>query len=534
MLDQGDASPYLVEFECWIKKLLPSDKADAFLTLMQFPLYSNSLIETVQDELAKVFDSQNSSFTYEFSNDTDRADFEYYLNNYGFAKWWRENSLTEMVSNISSLLVVDMPKGDTSARPDPYTYFLPMTSLVDIGVSGDRVIYVMAQQEGDLLLVIDDTAYRLFDYTQKKVGAELLNAPHELGYTPVCFFWKTNLNKKYRFVKESPVTGSLTNLNWLIYFEIARRAMEMYASYPIDITYKEKCSYSEEKNGIKYVCDGGYLNRGEYGKVKCPSCEKNRMVGPGTHLKVPMPMSKEQANVIDAMKRISADVPSLEWAEKRRDSIWDEIYYGCTGWGGEEMTKEAVNEKQVKANYESKQNVLLRLKENLEASHRFVVSTMAALRYGSSFISADINYGNKWYLQTSYEAVDEFKTVKASGAPVYLIAEKRNQVDAVCVKGNDLYAARLDIIKQLEPWPDLSLNDCKANELDKANYQEFILKAGLSGFIMRFEREYGSIVDFGKLIDFSTKIDRIKTKLLEYASESAPKEPAEPAEAGEE
>lgn len=530
VLERLEASPYLNDFDQWIEALLPKDKAAAFKLLMQFPLYSNSLVDAITDELAKVFDSENSSFTYEFTSDADKEDFRYYLENdkFNFMKWWRDTSLSEMVTNISSLVVIDIPKGE-SERAEPYAYFMNMSQVIDLGIGKDGSInYLIAHGDGDTLYVFDELSYRVYEFTNKVIGQELTNATHELGYCPVCFFWKTDLNKKWKAVKESPVTGSLTNLNWLVYFETARRAAEMYASYPIDITYKEKCNYSESKEGVTYHCEGGKVNRGQFGTVNCPACESRKMVGPGTHLKVPFPASKEQGAHIEAMKRISADVPSMEWLETRRDSIWDEIYFDCVGWGGEEMDKQAVNEKQVKSNFESKQNVLLRLKENLEASHTFTISTMARLRY-SSFSSATINYGTKWYLQSETEATEEFKNVKTSGAPVYMIAQKRETVDKICTKGNDLYASRLNILKQLEPWPDLSLAECKANGLDLANFQEFVLKSGLSGFIMRFERENGSIVDFGRKIDYNTKITRIKAKLLEYAKEIAPKEPADPA-----
>jgi hypothetical protein len=534
-LDRGECSPYVLDFERWIEELLPADKAKAFKTLMQFPIYTNELIKSVLDEFSKVFDSQNSSFTYEFKSDSDKADFVSYLENIKFLDKWKHQSLEEMVSGINSLIITDMPR-ELRERPEPYSYFLPICDVIDVAVDRDgAVIYLIAKQGEAEVLVIDDTSYRVFESKEGEVGKLLIDAPHDLGYTPVCFFWKTPLSRRSLIIKESPITSALNNLNWLLYWEIARRAMELYAAYPIDISYQEKCQYKEEKEGHEYYCEGGWVDRGQFGRVQCPSCQKNKLLGPGTHLKVPMPRNKEEANVIEALKRISADVPSMEYAEKRRDSIWDEIFYDCTGWGGEEPTKEAINEKQVHSNYESKLNVLLKLKENLEASHKFAVEAIARLRYGQSFVSADINYGTKFYLQSDSEAVEDFKSVKLAGSPVYMVSEKRTQVDAIVTKGNENYAQRIAILRQLEPWCDLSVSECKNYGFDAAFPDLFLLKSDFSGMISRFEREYGSIVDFGRLVEFKTKIERIQTKLLEYVkiTNKGRKEPEkEPAGAG--
>jgi hypothetical protein len=144
---------------------------------------------------------------------------------------------------------------------------------------------------------------------------------------------------------------------------------------------------------------------------------------------------------------------------------------------------------------------------------------MARLRYGTSFISCTINYGTDFYLQNTEERITEYTKAKSAGVPQYFLFYQRGKIDSVATRGNDVDAARLDILKNLEPWLDISLNEAKNLGLDLSNREDFLLKADFSRLILRFESEYGSITTFGSMIDFGTKIQKIQTKLLQYVKE---------------
>jgi hypothetical protein len=62
--------------------------------------------------------------------------------------------------------------------------------------------------------------------------------------------------------------------------------------------------------------------------------------------------------------------------------------------------------------------------------------------------------------------------------------------------------------------------------------ENFALKLDFPNYLAKFERELMNVVEFGSLIDFSIKIERIRAKLLSYVKEriaSAVKiEPEEP------
>lgn len=524
--EESDSSPYTRDFLEWVGKFLPADKLEMFRKIMDFPLYTNELIKGIAEEYAKVYESQNSSFTYEFSNETTEADFKSFLRETDFWSKWKDDTAEAMLTAINSIVVIDMPS-TAGEETMPYYYFLSIASVVDLAMNSDgSIAYLIAQQDEDKYLVIDETRYAVYKKNGHSDYSEILSAPHDLGYCPATFFWKEAIKKKQPIIKRSPLTPALTNLNWLLFFETARRGLETYAAYPIIVSFKDKCTYFEKHEGQEYYCNNGILDLQEKGKVACPACSKNKLIGPGTLFKVPMPANKEQPSNIDAVKVIPAETESLKYCTERSAELWDEIFYDCVGYGGDDMKSQAVNEKQVRAGFESKQNILVGLKENLEASGKFIVETIARLRHGNQYKSCTFNMGTDFYLKSSSEAVTEFKEAKSAGVPQYFVNHKRNQIDSISTKGNEADAERLNILKHLEPWLDMSLNEVRLLQLDVTNREQYLLKADFSRLILRFESEYGSIVEFGSLIDFKTKIDRINKTLINYVKEEYPKIPA--------
>lgn len=510
-LEAGN-SEYLNDFINWVSSLLPKDKAEYFKKMLTFPIYSNELVESISDELIKVFDGQDSSLNFQFKSDTHDAIFNQYLNDIDFAHKWEADVTNSFISYVNSLVVVDVKDGF------PFHYLLTIDKIKDISVSGG-IDYIIAEYEKDLIVSIDSQSYDVYKKDGDKYNLVSTN-PHKIGYTPVCFLWDVPLSRRDNLIKASELTPSLTNLDWLVFWEVSRRCLEMYAAFPIDIMMEGKCTYNETFEGHTIYCENGYINRGDRGTVECPACSKKRLIGAGSLLTVPMPKGNDDPNNLEAIKRISADVPSLEYAQKELDRIWDEIYYSCVGYGGEQMSKEAVNTTQVKSNYESKLQVILRIKRVIEKSQSFVLKTMGKIMFGESMVSVSVNLGTSFYLETLEGATNTYKNIKASGSPVYMLSYGRKKIDGLSVKDNDNEASRAEIMRQIEPYIDLSINDCKSLGIDVIDAENFYIKSNLSSLIMRFEREYGDIVLFGSKIEFKTKIEKILSILNNYGKEN--------------
>jgi hypothetical protein len=519
--ERTDASPYLSDFLSWVSSLLPADKAAMFEKVMEFPVYTNELIKAISEEYQKVYDAENASFTYEFTTDEEKQNFDEYIESINFWQNWKNKSSDAMLRNINSILVVDMPTD--AAETTPYYYFLDIDSVKDISIDREgNILWLIVEQEGATVkdktyFILDEVSYRIVD----KDGNEKMSVSHGLNYTPACFFWSEPMKKSAPIVKRSPITPALNNLNWLLFSEVSRRCLELYAAYPIYVTFKEKCNYSTIIDNREVYCTGGVLDLGNGSVNPCPVCSKNKFVGPGTLLKVPMPMpaDKPQPNNIDAVKQIPAEVASLDYWTARVSELWDEIFYDCVGNDSTVVDKQAINQDQVKAHFSSQENILFNIKENLEKSHQFVINTIARLKFSTTFVSSSINYGTDFYLKSSSEIITEYTEAKTAGVPQYFLNYKRSQIDSIATKGNNNDTERLMILKHLEPWIDLSLNECKALGLSDVSREMFLLKSDFSRLILKFENEFGPVTNFGSLLNFNIKIQRIQQKLLQYVKE---------------
>lgn len=479
----------------------------------------------MQDEFNKVFDSQNSSFTYDFTNESLEADFRGYLSDMRFWDKWQHNSKESMLKRVSSVCIVDMPQipgNDT----EPYFYFQDISGVVDFDYHSDYyqrgketfeysvIDAIILNQGPDQRLMIDEKRYAMF----KKAGDKWILAFesfHTLGYCPACFFWQDMVDRDQPAIKKSLVTGALGGLDYLLFGETSRRCNEIGAAFPIVVAYKENCTYYKEVDNNRYKCERGLIDTPK-GQMVCPVCERNRMIGPGTVLKVTPPKNQGDPDNINAVNIVSPDAVSLTHWTDRSDDLWDEIYYDCVGSEGE-TTKQAINTDQVHGNFESKLNILLKAKSNLEISHTFVVATIARLRYEGSFIGCSINYGTKFYLQNSADAQNEYAVAKKAGVPAYQLGYKRQLVDMVNTKGNPEDAIRLEILQELEPWVDYNIDDAKLLGLMEIDVQGYLLKADFSNRIKRFEAEFGSIVEFGSKLSHALKIEKIKAVLISYS-----------------
>lgn len=507
--------------------MYPSDKFAFFQKMLQLPIYTNSLVTAMQDEFNKVYDSQNSSFTYEFTNETTEADFKQYLEDEKFWDKWITESKEAMLKQVSSVCVVDMPK-DPGNDTRPYFYFQDIKAVIDIDYvqEGDNTAITMLMVKYDELTIfyVDETRYLY--YTRKSADKEFPQNPttevfHELGYCPACFFWKESIRKAEPIVKKSMITQALANLDKLLRFENDRNCLEAYAAYPILEKFNEDCTYYEEvDNNVRYDCTEGWLQYPHMPK-RCPVCEKNQLVGPGSIVTHNVPSSKDEYETIGKTKFIGADVPTLGYWTARVAEVWDEIFYDCVGQGGDTMTQ-AINTQQVMGNYDSKQSKCMKVVHNLEPSVNFILATFANLRYPGQFVGGHYCMGNKFYLQSVGEVLNDLSLTKKSGAPTYIVADKLDELNALNSRGNPVHKNRLWILQNLEPWPDYPINEIDLLGMQQVRPAEYLLKSEFSERILKFEREYGSIVEFGRKIDFAIKIDRIYKVLLSYGPDVIP------------
>lgn len=515
----------------WVRQLLPNDKYNIFINLFKFPLPTPAVVEDVYRELERVFYSRNSSSSYQFTDSELAEDWsQYKKNNLNEPEIWKTTGWKKMQVSPNSILVVDLPQIQTSLHPEPYFYWLEIDAVVDYQTSKldeNQFEWLIFKQPEHRIAVFDDTSIRVYQLNEKNEIQSLISeAKHDLRYCPARFFWSTQVNEKNKDLKKNPITKELSNLDWYLFFALSKQHLDLYAPYPIYSAYEADCNFENNETGD--YCDGGFLRnaKGEYkilndGTVeKCPCCSEKRIAGPGSFLEVPIPNQSEGvADMRNPVQITTIDKDSLDYNVNECARLKNEIVISVVGSGGTVSEKEAINETQVTANFESKTSVLNTLKTNFELAQKFVEDTVCKLRYGDAFISSSVNWGTEFYVFTVTELYSKYKQAKENGASNSELDAISQQILEVEYRNNPLVLQRMLILKQLEPYPHKTLDEVlKLYEKKLLNENLVKLKINFSTLVEKFERENINIIEFASNKTMREKIDIINKKLLEYVT----------------
>lgn len=522
-----DISMPFTEFAEWVQKLIPKDKYRIFLSLFKFPTQNIELTGKIYGELERVFDGRNSAVTFQFLDPTLSDDWEAYRHDVlKEPEIWRSKGWDALRTAINCVMIIDLPTEQQGERPEPYFYFLGIENVIDFRAKGEALEWIVFKQPGKRIAAFDDTFMRVFQLNEKGEIEELITeVQHGLGYCPAKFFWTTPLSQEQPDIKKSPLSPQLGNLDWLLFFRVSKRHLDLYAPYPIYSAYAADCNFRNNETGD--YCDGGFLRniKGEYkifrdGTVeRCPVCSEKRIAGVGSFIEVPIPKDN-RPDLRDPVTITTIDRNSLDYNTEEEKRLADEIYSKVTGTGGEVQQKESINEMQVTANFEDKKNVLLSLKNNFEKAQTFVDETICRLRYGESYLSSNINWGTEFYLYSTEDLQTIYNEAKKSGASEARLDMIADQIIATENRNNPLQMQRMFLLKQLEPYRHLTLSELQG----LANRQlidpiMMLIKINFATFVDRFERENINILEFGSALPLDRKIDIINQKLIEYAKE---------------
>lgn len=524
----NDISQPATDFLNWVGHFLPKDKYNIFLHLFRCPFSTTTVVEDTYRELERVFSSRNYSALYQFSNSELESDWSWYrrekLNEPDI---WKTVGWKRMQVSPNSILVVDLPTIQKGDRPEPYFYWLEIENVVDFELNENGGFnWLVFRQPNKKLAAFDDRYIRILQLNDSNEVTELLSeSTHDLGYCPAKFFWSDTLNEKNSWIRKNPLVKEFSNLDWYLFFSTSKQHLDLYAPYPIYSAYEADCNFENSETGD--YCDGGFLRnaKGEFkiladGSVeKCPCCGEKRIAGPGSFLEVPTPNVAEGiTDMRNPVQITTVDRDSLDYNVQECERLKNEIIVSIVGSGGSVSEKEAINETQVSANFESKTAVLMALKTNFERAQKFVEDTICRLRYGASFISSSINWGTEFYVFTIQELYNKYSVAKANGASLSELNALSQQILEVEYKNNPLMLQRMLILKQLEPYPHNTIQEVQALYKDGLiEKEQIILKINFTNFIDRFERENINILEFASERTMREKIEIINNKLIEYA-----------------
>ena len=156
---------------------------------------------------------------------------------------------------------------------------------------------------------------------------------------------------------------------------------------------------------------------------------------------------------------LTVDSASLSFNVEEAQRLRDNIIASVVGQGSSIINSEALNERQVDANFESRSTVLNRIKKGFEAAQQFVDETVCRLRYGSSFLSARVNLGTEFYTMTPSDLRQRYTAAKNNGASEAELDAMHRQIVETEYRHNPTELQRLLILGDLEPYQHMTRDE---------------------------------------------------------------------------
>ena len=523
------------QFLNWVENLLPHDKFVLFKTLFRYPVKTNEVTGICFDKLSRIFDGRNPVSKFQFINTDYSADWENYrLNVLHEPTIWQTKGWEYFKTEINSILIVDVAEEQKTQFPEPYFYWLTIDRVIAYDANPETgVMRYIIFRDRDRIVIIDDFSYRVWNDpkgTGKVEGMPLYEHPHGLGFCPARFFWDEPIDLHQPDVKASPLSGQLESLDWYLFFHLSKRHLDLHGAYPIYSGYEQSCDFSNAENGD--YCDGGFLKdkQGHYkldmagALCRCPKCGNKRIIGAGSFVEIPVPNAEEnQPDLRNPVQMLTVDRQSLDYNVEECERLRSEIITNVVGQDEEITNREAFNEQQIMASFESQSTILNRIKKGFENAQMWVDDVVCRMRYGNYYISGYINYGTDFYLSTADQLREKFKTAKESGASETELDALQQQIIQTEYRNDPTAQQRMQILSELEPYAHLTRSELM--DLQKAGLidaTELRIKLNFSNFVRRFERENTNIVEFGNAIPFDKKIANIKAEFVRYATEQTP------------
>lgn len=497
------------------------DQYNLYRLMLQFPVDTNPLMSEIYGVLWKIFEGKDPVYNAEFLTPTAEEDWHKYREAWELDKFWQHLSWKEFMCYSESFIVVDLPSEQQTTLPNPYPYFLRICNVVDYSMKKspgewEELDYIIFRIDKTHLAFFDTTAYQVFE-TKENSDTDFVGEPvtilHNLGICPV-----TKL-----LHGEHPVSRFLTKLKKLLFSLLGQDITDFSIANPVWWVYEQDCDFENPHTHDR--CDGGFLRNGsgdyiigsDMRLVKCPACQ-GRFRGHGTVLELPVPDDNGKALGTPAGV-IVTPVESLQYGSDRVSQRQDEIYYGLVGYGSETPNDKAVNKQQVRALQESTEDKLNHLQKTFERAQQRTEATMCRLRYGISFVSLSVSYGQTHYINKPDDVLSMYEQARKNGDSDTILDGIYENYMMLKYRNNPEQLQYQNILWNLEPYRHRTIAEVREMFRNfECEFSEYYIKSNFSSLIARFERENISVLGFGSALSFSAKIDAIYKVLVSYAT----------------
>ena len=528
---------------------------DVFGTLLKVmkpatkPIYAG-----LTNILSKVFTAAGASFYYDFTDPALADDFADYLANttrtgqdfYGqFRTVWGKASLT----GFQGVLLVDIDgagdvdddlggmggiTGIPAGMPAPTFCYVPSTTIRDIAITGNRVEYL-------ILLDADDPAglsYYVWDDRSCRhivsTGGELRIDPtggtvHGLGYVPACPVTTRQSNPTHPVRRTSALAESLEIADVYLRDFNEHELGKTYHAFPKMWSYGVRCDYQApltDASGFEGMqsCNAGRLQNssgtagGWAGTYACPRCKgqgKYIPVGPDKTYIIEAPTDSGTPSLIPPAGYVVPDLTSLAY-------LGGELVKNSAAIERAVIGKEGITTMHTKVESGAAKEIdmapiydaLNDYGDDAVTAMKFVVDTFGRLRYADAYRASSLALGKRYHLKSTDQLETEYASAKAAGLDSALLYGYLEDIAYTKYASDPMELERALLKLELTPVPHLT--DQEAQALGYIGEDDLLLKVYLNDFVGRFERNTGSILEFGSLLSHGAKIDKILTIFNTY------------------
>lgn len=501
-----------------IKNRVAPEKYEKTMLMFDFPLPVTSITSDIMGDLNRVWNGRNANFFVQFPNKRAEDVSQEILFQLNTRKFVEKVGRKAFQCKPQTIVIVDKDE-----KGVPYYIALDCERVLDYETSpcGEDFNWIMfkhsvAYGEDNSVVekigLYDSEFYRVITLGKNEQIISIEEQAHDLGYCPARWFIDKPLNTKKDEKRYSPLGNVLGMLSRWTQFDAYSNYAELYSTFPVVEYAAAACENEYCTNGmISQPTEGG----GWTAPKACTSCNNNTFSGPGTSIKINPSIDKDENDEKGYFRFISPPTQNLEYEDAKQNARENSIKLNTTG-ANSVIEKEAVNDAQIASLMEDRKNPLLVLSGIASRVHEWLQETALFLWLGVE-VKSTANYGTEWFLMNEAQLQKLFENAKNAGLPESELDQIYKLLIETKYKAQPRLIKKLLIEHNLNPAPYNTLGECYekvSNGVMQAN--DLYIKANITKFIAKFERENGSIVDFGSEVSFEQKINSIYNSLIKY------------------
>ena len=502
-----------------IKGSLTDEKYQRVLSFFSYPLAITSVSTDMLDDLKRVWNARNANFSVSYPNKRVEEQSSQLLAKLNTRNYIERIGRQALKCQPQNIVVVDKDE-----KGVPYYVNVTLDKLIDYKLTpcGHYFKYIIFHHsdgydeygEYKRIAFYDDEYYRVVEH-RKNAYKLVIENPHNAGECPARWFIDTPLNSKEetkRFNPLAPVLGSMSE--WQQFYTYCFYA-EHYGVFPVVEYAAAVCEDEYCINGkVSVPLENGDMST----PTDCPTCSRNHFNGAGTAIKINMAIDNDENDARGYFRFISPPTANLEYENNKQQQRENFIKVNVTGFN-DMMNKEAVNADQVRSLMEDRKKPLLKIAMMMNRLHKWMVKMVNKLAYDVD-VMVHANYGTEWFLLTEAEVQKLFEQAKLIGLPESEIDQLYKLLVETKYKNDPHLVRKLIIENNLNPAPYNTLEECyKKVEMGVMTQDDLYIKANFTKFVNKFERENGSLVDFGSELTMDSKINIIYNTFLNYVKD---------------